>query len=243
MKTTQILLSILPTLATANVGLNWNIANVSSSGLKEITFPIAMPHAKHEKGIYFAQQFEFSGANDIGYTGLQPSSDTSNNSIVHAVFSSFVPGTTSTDKKNCNDGADGGPGVSCAVNVSATYSHTYNLVIKNTHGTTWTGTLVDAVLGNATHIGSYTLPTGTGGIKSSHMGFLEYFLFNAEKEQGGCSKMPRADVTFWPPRTNISRLSVGKLEEPYPYGGCEGEDNFRTTQVGGGGYRVTIGFV
>lgn len=243
MRATPILIVILPTLTTANVGLSWSFANVSSSGLKDITFPMAMPHAKHENGLYFAQQFGLVGVDDVGYTGLQPRSDTSNGtSIVHAAFSSFVPGTTTTDTENCSDGADGGPGVSCAVDVPAPYLHPYSLVVKNTHGTTWTGTLVDAVLGNGTHIGEYTLPAGTGGIQASQIGFVEYFLFNAEK-QWGCSKMPRADVTFWPPRTNTSRLSVGELGKPYSYGDCDEEGNFRTTQVGGKGYRVTVGFV
>ncbi|BCR83621.1 uncharacterized protein ACHE_11023A [Aspergillus chevalieri] len=243
MKTIAILLSFLPMLATANIGFGWSIANVSTSGLKDITFPMTMPRAKHENGLYFAQQFGFVGCDDVGYTGLQPRSDTENGtSIVHAVFSSFVAGTTTTDSEHCDDGADGGPGVSCAVDVPAPYSRPYNLVIKNVHDTTWTGTLVDAIAGNATHIGIYTLPAGTGGIQESQLGFVEYFLFNSETG-GGCGKMPKADATFWAPRTNTSGLGVGKLEKPYPYGDCAEEGDFQTTRVGGGGYRVTIGFV
>ncbi|EYE99202.1 uncharacterized protein EURHEDRAFT_408467 [Aspergillus ruber CBS 135680] len=245
MKITPFLIAILPALVSANVGLSWSIANVSSSGLKDITFPMAMPNAKHEGGLYFAQQFDFVGADGVGYTGLQPMADTSNGSMVHAVFSSFVAGTKSTDTENCSDGADGGPGVSCAIEIPAPYSHPYNLVIKNTHGTTWTGTLVDAVLGNATRIGSYTLPAGSGGVGSSQAGFVEYFLFNVEdaEEKGECGKVPRADVTFWPPRTNTSRFGVGELSEPHAYSGCEEEGNFKTTQVNGGGYRITVGYV
>lgn len=246
MKTTAFLtaLSILPTLTSANVGVGWSISNVSSSGLKDITFPMSMAHTPHKEGLYFAQQYSFTGVKGIGYTGLQPRSNNKNGStIVHAVFSSFVPGSTTTDKENCNDGADGGPGVSCAIEIPAPYSHPYNLVVKSMHGTTWTGTLVDTVLGNSTRIGSYTLPSQAGGIKGSYMGFIEYYLFNSEGD-GGCGEMRRADVTFGPPSSNSSSAGavVGKLDKPYPYGDCEGESNFRTTPVGGGKYRVTIGF-
>ena len=241
------ILSILPTLVSANVGISWSIPNTTTSGLKDITFPISMAHTPHQSGIYFAQQFGFTGVKDLGYTGLQPQSNNQNGpTIVHAVFSSFVPGSTTTDTKNCNDGADGGPGVSCAVEIPAPYAHPYNLVVKNTPGTsTWTGTLVDTVLGNSTHIGEYTLPAEAGGIKSSHLGFIEYFLFNAEND-GGCAKMPRTEVTFAPPTTNSTGTGtkrVGTLDKPYPYGDCEEESNFRTTQAVGGKYRVSVGYV
>lgn len=247
MRTTAILAvhSILPILTSANVGVGWSISNVSSSGLKDITFPMSMVHTPHKEGLYFAQQYGFTGINDIGYTGLQPrSNDKNGSSIVHAVFSSFVPGSTTTDKAHCSDGADGGPGVSCAIDIPTPYSHPYNLVVKNTHGSTWTGTLVDTVLGNSTRIGSYTLPSQAGGIKSSYLGFVEYYLFNSEND-GGCGEMPRADVTFGPPSSNSTSAgaAVGKLDKPYPYGDCEEESNFRTTQAGSGKYRVTVGFV
>lgn len=110
---------------------------------------------------------------------------------------------------------------------------------------TWTGTLVDTVLGNSTHIGKYTLPAEAGGIESSNLGFIEYFLFNAEND-GGCAKLPRTEVTFGPPTTNstgIGTKRTGTLSKPYPYGDCEEESNFRTTQAGGGKYRVSVGYV
>lgn len=236
---------LLPSLVSANIGISWSIADVPSSGLKDITFPIAMPNVKHETGLYFAQQYGFVGADSVGYTGLQPRPDGPSGSVVHAVFSSFIAGTTSTDTEYCSDGADGGAGVSCAVEITAPYSHTYNLVVENTHGTTWTGTLVDAVLGNSTHIGTYTLPAGTGGIQSSQVGFLEYYLFNVANadKNGECGTMPRADVTFGPPTTTTSDSGVGELGEPWAYGGCEEESNFKSTPVEGGAYRVTVGFV
>lgn len=186
---------------------------------------MAMPRAKHGNVLYFAQQF--------GYTGLQPRSDTGDGTgIVHAVFSSFVARTMTADPRHCRDGADGGPGISCAVDVPAPYSRPYNLVIKNTHNTTWTGTLVDAVAGNAKHIGTYTLPAGTSGIPSSHLGRVEYFLLNSETG-GGCSNIPKADATFWAPWTNSSGLGVGELGKPYPYGDCAEEGGFQTSRVGG----------
>lgn len=237
----------LPSLVSANMGIYWSMGNVTSSGLKDITFPMAMPNSKHESGLYYAQQFPFIDAGGIGYTGLQPKADTANGSIIHAVFSSFAPGTTTTDLANCHDGADGGAGVSCAVEIPAPYSHLYHLVIRNTNGTTWTGTLVDAALGNETHIGTYTLPPGSKGISGSHMGFVEWFLFNVEdaEEKGECDTMPSAAVTFYPPVSNStsSGKGVGKLGEPYPYGGCEEDGNYQWKAVNGGGYSMSAGYV
>ncbi|KAJ5750141.1 hypothetical protein N7533_007169 [Penicillium manginii] len=165
MKTSLLQTTLLTTLlqtTNALVGISWKVSNGPSNGLKDISFPIAMPNAAHKSGYYYAQQFSFAGQSDVGYTGLQPREDNGSNSVVHAVFSSFVAGTTSTDA-NCSDGADGGAGVSCAVEVSATYAHGYVLRVENTAGTTWTGTMVDAVDGTETHIGSYTLPSRARG--------------------------------------------------------------------------------
>ena len=66
-----LLLSILPT-AQALVGSSWSISNVPSTGLTDITFPITIVEADHISGYYFAQQFNFVGLSDVGYTGIQP---------------------------------------------------------------------------------------------------------------------------------------------------------------------------
>ncbi|CAI7571333.1 unnamed protein product [Penicillium manginii] len=218
MKTSLLQTTLLTTLlqtTNALVGISWKVSNGPSNGLKDISFPIAMPNAAHKSGYYYAQQFSFAGQSDVGYTGLQPREDNGSNSVVHAVFSSFVAGTTSTDA-NCSDGADGGAGVSCAVEVSATYAHGYVLRVENTAGTTWTGTMVDAVDGTETHIGSYTLPSGSGGIQGS-----------------------QTDVTFGVP---TSSGGTGELGDAYEYGDCVGQVDFSTKRVDGDAVNVVVGF-
>ncbi|PKX99631.1 uncharacterized protein P174DRAFT_438080 [Aspergillus novofumigatus IBT 16806] len=200
---------------------------------------ISMATAPHETGYYFAQQLVFNGLSDVGYTGLQPRPDVPGSSIVHAVFSSFVPGTTSTDP-DCHDGADGGACVSCAVEIPAPYAPLYNLMVKNTGGTTSTATLVDSASGKSTHVGSYTLPSGAGGIKSSQVGFIEYYPWNAMPSHLRSSLL-YANVTFGAPTTSTPGPGSGQVHNPYEYGDCVGKVNFdvRTTDQG---YHVSVGF-
>lgn len=231
------LLSSIFQATEALVGISWSVSSVSPAGLKDITFPISMPNAPHDSGYYFAQQFNFVGQDDAGYTGLQPRKDSGSKSVVHAVFSSFIAGTTSSDS-NCSDGADGGAGVSCAVDVDSTYADGYLLEIKNTGGTTWSGTLVNSVTGKRTRIGSYTLPSGSQGIKGSQVGFIEYYNWNSEPSHS-CGSLPKTEVTFGVPTT--SNGNAGSLQNAYEYGDCVGKVGFRSVRSNRG-VDVTVGF-
>lgn len=242
MKTTSSILraAVLSSVFQASealVGISWSVANVASAGLSDITFPISMPNAPHVSGYYFAQQFNFVGEDDVGYTGLQPREDSGSSSVVHAVFSSFINGTTSSDS-NCSNGADGGAGVSCSVDVDSTYADGYLLEIKNTEGTTWTGTLVDSVTGTQTHIGSYTLPSGSQGIEGSQVGFVEYYPWNSEASHT-CSSLPKTEVKFGIPTTSSG--NAGSLQNAYEYGDCIGKAGFSSVQSSSG-VDVTVGF-
>lgn len=220
----------------ALVGLSWSVADVPSSGLKDITFPISMPASPHQSGYFYAQQFNFINQDNVGYAGLKPHSDSGSQSVFNAAFYSFSSGATSNDV-NCHDGADGGPGVSCEVQVKANYDHGYLLRIQNTEGTTWTGTLVDAVTGTETQIGSYTLPSGAGGIKGSQVGFVEYYPWNTGSHS--CGDLPKTSVTFGAPTTSSG--NSGSLEKPSEFGDCVGKVDFSTQQTADG-YEVSVGF-
>ncbi|KAJ8074380.1 hypothetical protein AAF712_011923 [Marasmius tenuissimus] len=218
------LVALLPAYTHALVGIDWSMAKTPSSGLKDITFPINMANAAHESGYYYAMQYGFVDLNDVGYTGIQPRPDKSGQSIVHGVFSSFVPGTTTSDSQ-CTPGADGGPGVSCSVEIPSSYADTYNFVVNNTEGTTWAGTMVDTATGKETHIGSWTLPSGSGGIQSSQVGFVEYYLWN----DGGdhpCNTLPKTEVFFGTPTTRTGGAGPGSLGNAYEYGDCVGQVKF-----------------
>ena len=194
--------TLLPSLASALCETSWSIPNVPSAGLTDITFPINIANAPHVAGYYFAQQFNFVGQSDVGYAGLQPRPDSGSGSIIHGVFSSFIAGTTSTDD-NCSNGADGGAGVSCAFEFSGSYADTWQVVVTNTGGTTWTGTAVDSVSGTQNHIGTFTLPSGSGGIESSQVGFVEYYPWNSDPSLT-CADIPATEGTFYPPTTGSS---------------------------------------
>lgn len=194
--------TLLPSIVSALCDLSWSMPNVPSSGLKDITFPINIANAPHVVGYYFAQQFNFVGQSDVGYTGLQPKPDSGSNTIIHGVFSSFITGTTSSDP-NCSNGADGGAGVSCAFEFVGSYAHTYHMVVTNTGGTTWTGTAVDSVTGAQNHIGTYTLPSGSGGITNNQLGFVEYFPWNSNPSLT-CADIPGTQGTFYNPTTQSS---------------------------------------
>ncbi|KAH8690639.1 hypothetical protein BGW36DRAFT_432432 [Talaromyces proteolyticus] len=224
------------TSSNALVGISWNIGNGPSSGLTDITFPMNIANAPHTTGFYFAQQFGFNGESDVGYIGLQPRPDSGSNSVIHAAFSSFVSGTT-TDDSNCSDGADGGAGVSCSIEINGDYSHTFDLVVQNTSGQTWTGTLVDTVTGQETHIGSWSLPSGASGIKSSQVGFVEYYPWNSGTHS--CDQLPKTEVTFGIPTTTNS--GAGSLGSAYEYGDCVGKVGFSSSQTSSG-VEVTVGF-
>ena len=232
--------ALLPTLAMGLVGITWSVSNVPSSGLSDITFPFSIADSPHKTGYYFAQQFNFNGQSDVGYAGLQPRPDSNNgNPVIHAVFSSFINGTTTVDQ-NCRLGADGGPGVSCAVEFSAPYADAYQIEITNTQGSTWSGTAVDTTTGKRTHIGSWTLPIGTGGIKGSQVGFIEYYLWNDGKDHP-CSSLPYTSMVFGVPTTTTSGAN-GSLGNAFEYGNCVGSVAFKTHRTSDQGVAVSVGF-
>ena len=225
------LIGLLSTVE-ALVALPWSVTNVPSSGLTDITFPLTIVAADHISGYYFAQQFAFVGSSDIGYTGLQPRPDGNGISVLHAVFSSFIAGSITTDP-NCSSGADGGPGVSCSFEWNGVYNRTYDLEVKNTAGTTWVGTVVDTVTGQRIHIGTYTLPSGTRGIPGSQVGFVEWYPWNAGEPPNHCALLPYQKTIFGNPRTTQAG-SIGTQGLAYEYGDCVGQVAFHTEQVASG---------
>ena len=144
-----------------------------------------------------------------------------------------MDGSTTKDA-NCHLGADGGPGVSCAVDFNGTYAHTYNLDVRNTEGSTWTGTAIDTVTGIGTHIGTFTLPKG-GTTLAWQIGFVEYFFPTPP-----CNQLPYTSVVFGVPTTDAG---VGRLDDPYEVGDCAGQDNFRFSRTADNGLDISAGFL
>jgi hypothetical protein len=126
------------------------------------------------------------------------------------------------------------------VEFSAPYEDAYQLVVRNTVGTTWDGSVVDATTGKSVHIGSWTLPVGTGGIKGSQVGFIEYCLWNDGKNHP-CSTLPFTSMTFGVPTTTMSG-ATGSLGDAYEYGNCVGQVAFESHRTSDQGVEVSVGF-
>jgi hypothetical protein len=223
--------------AGGNVSESWSIPNVPAAGLSNITFPMTVnPATLRAAGTYFAQQFNFTNAPEVGYTGLQPRSDLNGHQRLHAAFSSFNAGTTSTDS-HCSNGADGGAGVSCAADFDGVYGHPYAITVTRTATDTWTGTAIDTVTGIANHIGTYTLPTGSGNIRGSQGGFVEYYLGSPS-----CDQLPKIDVVFGAPTTTDAGGLTGKAQANYEYSGCIGTSGYTAVNTATDTH-VTRGFI
>ncbi|KAG0302855.1 hypothetical protein BGZ98_007176 [Dissophora globulifera] len=234
-----VLTSCVPLLAFALVENRWKFDQAPSSGLSDVTFPFNIANAPHKRGFYFAQVFYFKNVTKGAYTGLQPRPDSNGNSIVRAVFSSFQGGTI-TNHPNCHYGADNGPGASCTLEINGDYSHTYNLAVENTNGTTWRGTLVDTVTGTSTVVGEWTLPQGAGKIINGNVGFVEYFIWNGQPSHT-CDSLPFTEATFYHPTSKTPGTSGGKVTYVHENGDCTGKAQYSLTEVPGG-YDVKIGF-
>ncbi|KAI1045850.1 hypothetical protein LB505_010610 [Fusarium chuoi] len=230
----------LPSLGLAAVYNAWEFAKAPSTGLNDITFPMSMKGAPRTYGYYFAHQFSFKGISDIGYTGLQPRPDINGKQVVHAVFSSFQKGTT-TQHKNCHEGADGGAGVSCAIDIFGDYSHLYHLVVKNVGGTTWRGILKDTVAGTSNVIGEWTLPSSARKIKNGQVGFFEYYAWNDGTTNHDCSKEAFSTVFVGNPTSNTPGVKGGAITKVYEAGECVGKLDLKATKTAKG-YRIKAGF-
>ncbi|OAQ98077.1 hypothetical protein LLEC1_03155 [Akanthomyces lecanii] len=231
-------------LVSATVGLSWSFpeAQQPQDGLNDVTFPFDLSKAPHEEGFYFAQQFFFNGVESGAYTGLQPRPDNSSGSVIHAVFSSFIKGTT-FNSPLCDAGADGGDGVSCAVEFTGDYSHKYECIVETTdEGSTWRGTVVDIVSGESHVMGEWTLPKKAAGIQAHGAGFVEYYIYPRDSTGNEiCDALPLTEISFFSPSSNTSGANEGTLGKPYEYGVCESKSAFSTGQITDG-YYVKTGF-
>ncbi|WP_181791190.1 hypothetical protein [Streptomyces phytophilus] len=218
-----------------NVLVSWSIPGTPAAGLTDLTFPITVnPATAHQAGIYFAQQYSF--ADGMGYTGLQPRPDSGGSERLSARFSTFTAGATTSDPL-CHEGADGGPGVTCAVDFDAVYGHRYDITVEKTGTTTWSGTARNTVTGTSAHLGSWTLPAGSGNLQGSQLGFVEYYLGIPS-----CAGMPRSDAVFGGPTTTAAGGLAGTAKAEYEYSDCVGESGYRAEPAGTGTH-VTRGFV
>lgn len=233
MKTQTLLALLAPAACQAMTSFQWHFEDPPEDGATKVTFPITVLDVAHDQQWYFAQQYGFTGG-AMGYCGVQPQEDKDGKSQMRAVFSSFTEDTT-TDDENCSDGADGGPGVSCGFVFEHDYSQTLNIVVEG-DGNKWSGKAVNTATGTETHIGSWTLPEGSGNVNlGGHSGFVERYLNNEDP----CSEIPHIEVQFDNPQAeNAGSSSMDGVKE---YDFCKGEKNWSSKEVEGG-LVIAMGF-
>lgn len=234
--------ALAPSLGHALVQFDWSFPNASrTTGLQDVTFAINMRNAPHKSQYFFAQEFGFLGVSQVGYIGIQPREDSGAAPIVHATFSSFVPGSTTTHS-NCHQGADGGDGVSCAVNFSGHYSDTFLLFVENPSGDgrTWQGRIKSNATFGGTVIGEYVLPKKVPGLGPGYLGFMEYYPWN-DGQRHVCNTLPKTEASFYTPTSNTKGAGKGILKKPYETGDCIGRVNVVTKNITDS-WDTTVGF-
>lgn len=210
-----------------NVRYSWSVSGAPAQGLADLSFPMTLnATTAHLRGTYVAADYKFMNQSKIGYMGLQPRPDFRGRGEAVAIFSTFVPGSTTTDPQ-CRSGADNGPGVSCSTAIPMVYGHRYDVQIKRIATDTWQGTVTDSVSGASNHVGTYVLPAGSGGIRPSQVGFVENF------STTGCNAIQKVDTSIGRPQTTTGTANAFTNVEHYgnclntPFTFTQGPDRLR----------------
>lgn len=200
----------------ATPNMSWKLKTVEP--LNQITFGITVNAAAAKDEFYFANQFGFTGGGNIGYTGIQPTVNSSTGERQFKVlFSSFRDDSHSTFK-NCSSGADGAKGgVTCRMLVPGSLGDTFLFRVQKT-GNLLTGTAVNNTTGREDVIGQWTVSSAAGSLATSQISWIENYLMNGASYKLTCDSKgwPYYEVKFLPPTGNngtakgtISNLSRG----------------------------------
>lgn len=160
--------------------------------VSQLKLPMTFHSAPNASGIYFAYYTTLESGSRP-YAGFQPKPlGDDGKPRLQAVFSSFHAEATTADT-NCQYGADGGPGVSCAVQFAYKYNTTYTIILQRASASATTQLMIGDVFNNSTgsmvaHIGSFRLPIAVGRFKPSDQGFLEPY------QTAGCEQ--QVELTY-----------------------------------------------
>lgn len=162
--------------------ISWSLNQAPSSGVSELHFPMSFSVTPDERGLYFAYYTTLAGGSRP-YTGFQPKPPrVTGKHTFQAIFSSFN-GAAKTEDSQCVYGADGGDGVSCAVQFDAELGHFYSnrltASLKENNLYHYSGDVYDdSTNEKIAHIGSFTIPSnsGAGLFKIKDGGFIEAFI-------------------------------------------------------------------
>lgn len=123
--------------------------------------------------VYYAQYQTFEKGGGY-YSGIQPHP----NGTAGVRFSLFGAGGVPLSSE-WRSGADGGNGVTCAIDVPYSRGTAYSFDVmksgSSATATTWSGTITNDSTGVVTKMGSWSTPAAFGGLKSTTIGFIEKF--------------------------------------------------------------------
>ncbi|KAG0287134.1 hypothetical protein BGZ98_004787 [Dissophora globulifera] len=236
-----IFVSCMPALGFAQQHeAGWIFHQFPVDGLSDITFPFGISKAPRQSGYHFTQGLRFQNISlsQFASAGIQPRADVGGKPTLLATFESFIPGTTTTNA-NCR-GGNGITGISCAVQVTANYADRYSVVVVNTKGTTWRGSLLDTVTSKSTVVGEWTLPQGAGKIINGASGDIDYYPWN-NNENVVCNTLPFTEVSFYGPISTNKAAIGGTYRVLRPVGQCVNQVQLAVTTKTTS-FRVKIGF-
>lgn len=127
-----------------------------------------------KKGYFWAYSLYSNKGQHTLYIGIQPRESLSKNLVI---FSAFGKGVTSTHA-NCNNGADGGDGVSCRVLYPFEPQKKYKLFVEKINTTVsgdtlWRGLLHDVEANKDAIIGEYLTPASWEQLNRNLVHFTE----------------------------------------------------------------------
>ncbi|MFJ4686209.1 DUF3472 domain-containing protein [Streptomyces sp. NPDC088789] len=205
--------------------------------LSEYTYTVAVSTPAATDDVFYAHYIW--GEGDTGYySGIQPHP----NGKAGVRFSYFGP-DAKPDSHNCSGGADGDPGVTCAIDdlvyeVGRQYTITTQKT-TNADGVTYTGTIKDLTSGDERTIGRWLLPRGFAGFITSGNAFIEKF-----SGISTCADIPGVSVAYtgiaadqdpvnFTPVTHPATDEAG--EDVYT---CENVSEYTVTTPANGSYTV-----
>lgn len=175
-----------------------------------ITFGIQILDAAPVNEFYFSNQFGYTGGGNIGYIGIQPTTNASDGSRQFLVlFSSFRSESAASESNNtnCKSGADGGKGLTCKMYVPGALGDTFRFTVAKNKNT-MTGTVTNETSGRKDTIGEWVVSDDAGNLRNYQVSWIENYKRNNPSFVITCDNKgwPYYEVKFLPPTANDGKI-------------------------------------
>lgn len=209
------------------------------------------PASTRIRGYYSATQWGFEG-HDVQYFGIQPQTPGTRNTTGHLAYSVFGKGSSIGDPARCSMSADGGPGVSCWLDIDIEFGRWYTIESKVVEKTAdgsrrWNGTLVDDSTGKRTYIASFWTDASYGGLGTTASQWMEWWPWNVDgltEATRPCQKWYK--TTFQRPIGNGVQVPIAKPQPDTIDDKCAtlaGKPNFHSEFDSNGYFVCTAGIL